>query len=121
MHEKQAYVLVIFSNYGNNQQFKIVPCKVIWNPGNFGLSGNPESTALELGIQLMESRIRNRILKSGIQPLMESGIHGCGLRNPQTWNPESTASNRESKTLLDYLTCGDKYTYCIKVIGLTYG
>ena len=20
---------------------------------------------------------------------MESGIHGCGIRNPQTWNPES--------------------------------
>ena len=21
---------------------------------------------------------------------MESGIHGCGIRSPQTWNPEST-------------------------------
>ena len=31
----------------------------------------------------------NRILKSGIQPLMESGVHGCGIRNPQRgiWNP----------------------------------
>jgi len=37
---------------------------------------------------------------------MESGIHGCGIRNPQTWNPESTAWNPESKTLLDYLTWG---------------
>ena len=35
---------------------------------------------------------------------MESGIHGCGIRNPQSWNPESTAWNPESKTLLDYLT-----------------
>jgi len=49
----------------------------------------------------------NRILKSEIQPLMESGIHGCGIWNPQTWNPESTAWNPESKTLLDYLTWGD--------------
>ena len=38
---------------------------------------------------------------------MESGIHGCGIRNPQTWNPESTAWNPESRTLLDYLTWGD--------------
>ena len=34
---------------------------------------------------------KNRILKSEIQPLMESGIQGCGIRNPQAWNPESTA------------------------------
>ena len=26
---------------------------------------------------------KNRILKTGIQPLMESGIHGCRIRNPQ--------------------------------------
>ena len=40
---------------------------------------------------------------------MESGIHGRGIRNLQTWNPESTAWNPESKTLLDYLTWGEKY------------
>ena len=45
---------------------------------------------MESGIQLMESGIQNRILKSGIQPLVESGIHGCGIRNPRMWNPEST-------------------------------
>ena len=33
----------------------------------------------------MESGIQNRILKSGIQPLMEPGI-----RNPWMWNPEYT-------------------------------
>jgi len=33
--------------------------------------------------------------------VMESGIHGCGIRNPQTWNPES-------KTLSDYLTWGER-------------
>ena len=49
----------------------------------------------------------NRTLKSGNQPFMESGIQGCGIRNPQTWNPESTAWNPESKTLLDYLTWAD--------------
>ena len=54
---------------------------------------------MESGIQLMESGIQNRILKSGIQPLMESGIRGCGIRNTQTWNRESTAWNPESKTL----------------------
>ena len=54
---------------------------------------------------------KNRILKSGIQPLMESEIHGCGIRNPQTWNPESTPWNPESKTLLDYLTWGEPYTH----------
>ena len=76
------------------------------NSGNFGL-WNPESTALESGIQLMESGIPNRILKSGFQPLRESGIHGCGIRNPQTWNPKSTAWNPESNTLLDDLTWDD--------------
>ena len=30
-----------------------------------------------------------------------------GIRNPHTWNPESTALNPESKTPLDYLTWGD--------------
>ena len=42
-------------------------------------------------VQRKRSKPENRILKSGIQPLMESGIHGCGIRNPQAWNPESTA------------------------------
>ena len=42
---------------------------------------------------------------------MESEIHGCGIRNPQAWNPESTAWNPESKTLLDYLTWGDSSLY----------
>ena len=42
---------------------------------------------------------------------MESGIQGCGIRNPQTWNPESTAWNPESRTLLDYLTWGETYLY----------
>ena len=55
----------------------------------------------------MESRIQNRILKSGIQPLRESRIHGWGIRNPQTRNPESTTWNPQSKTLLDYLIWGD--------------
>ena len=74
----------------------VAPCKGIRNPGNFGL-WNPEATALESRIQLMESGIQNRILKFGIQPLKESGIHRYGIRNhrhgirnPQTWNPEST-------------------------------
>ena len=40
-------------------------------------------------------------------PLMESGIVGCGIRNPQTWNPESREWNPESRTLLDYLTWGE--------------
>ena len=30
-----------------------------------------------------------------------------GIRNPQTWNPESTTRNPESKSLLDYLTWGE--------------
>ena len=38
----------------------------------------------------MESGIQNRILKSGIQPLMESGSNGCGIRNSWMWNLEST-------------------------------
>ena len=38
---------------------------------------------------------------------MESGIHECGIQNPRMWNPESTAWNPESKTLLDYLTWGE--------------
>jgi len=49
---------------------------VIRNPGNFG-PWNPESTALEFGIR------NPTISKSGIQPLMESGIHRHGIRNPQ--------------------------------------
>ena len=63
-------------------------------------------------VQRKRWKPENRILKSGIQPLMESGIHGCGIRNPQAWNPESTAWNPESKTLLDYLTWGDICTSC---------
>ena len=39
---------------------------------------------------------------------MGSGIQGCGIRNPQAWNPESTAWNPEFKTLLDYLTWGER-------------
>ena len=35
----------------------VASCKVIRNPGNFGL-WNPESTALESGIQLMGSGIQ---------------------------------------------------------------
>ena len=57
-------------------------------------------------VQRKRREPENRILKSGIHALMESGIHGCGIRNPQTWNLESTAWNLESKTLLDYLTWG---------------
>ena len=59
-------------------------------------------------VQKKRSKPENRILISGIQLLMESGIHGCGIRNPQTWNPESTAWNPESRTLLDYLTWGNQ-------------
>ena len=40
---------------------------------------------------------------------MECGIHGCGIRDPPTRNPESTAWNPESKTLLDYLRWGENY------------
>ena len=61
-------------------------------------------------VQRKRWKPENRILKSGIQSLMESGIHGCGIRNPQVWNPESTAWNTESKTLLDYLTWGERET-----------
>ena len=68
-------------------------------------------------VQRKRWKPENRILKSGIQPLMESGIHGCGIRNPQAWNPESTAWNPESKTLLDYLTWGE---VMIKNIHLTH-
>ena len=70
----------------------------IRNPGNFG-EWNPESTALE-------SRIRN----SKIQPLMESVIDGCGIRNPRTWKPGS-------KTLLDYLTWGDSLLFVVLYHG----
>lgn len=47
-------------------------------------------------VQRKRGKPANRILKSEIQPLMESGIHGCGIRNPPAWNPESTARNPES-------------------------
>ena len=53
-------------------------------------------------VQKKRWKPENKFLKSGIQPLMESGIHGCGIRNPQTWNPES-------KTLLNYLTWSDRF------------
>ena len=60
-------------------------------------------------VQRKRREPEHRILKSGIQALMESGIHGCGIRNPQTWNPESTPWNPKSKTLLDYLTWGERF------------
>ena len=58
-------------------------------------------------VQRKRWKPENRILNSGIQLLMVSGIHGCGIRNPQTWNPESAAWNPESKTLLDYVIWGE--------------
>ena len=64
------------------------------NPGNFGL-WNPESTALESGIQLMDPESNHNCNPEFRLLVMESRIHRCGIRNPQTWNPES-------KTLLDY-------------------
>ena len=66
---------------------RVGPCKVIHehgiqnpayeirNPTTF-VMWNRESTNVESRIQLM---------KSGIQPLLRRGI-----RNPQTWNPESS-------------------------------
>ena len=41
---------------------------------------------------------------------MESGIHGGGIRNPQRGirNPQRGIRNPESKTLLDYLTWGER-------------
>ena len=54
-------------------------------------SGKKRTSLLsENRVQKKRWKPENRILKSGIQPLMESGIHGCGIWNPQTWNPEST-------------------------------
>ena len=41
------------------------------------------SSFCESKVQRKRRKPENRILKSGIQPLMESGIHGCGIRNPQ--------------------------------------
>ena len=69
------------------------------NPGNF-CNWNPESWALESGIQVYESRIPITIR----------------IRNPSStekdlessnWNPESTAWNPESKSVLDSLTRGE--------------
>ena len=57
-------------------------------------------------------RHKPEILKSGVQPLMEFGIRGCGIRNTRTLNPESTAWNPESKTLLDYITWGEHSPCC---------
>ena len=85
-------------------EWHFAPCQVIRNP--------------ESGIQvIMACGIQNPA--NGIQNLesshlwnpefiyVESGIHRHGMRNPQTWNPESTAWNPESRTFLDYLTWGE--------------
>ena len=58
---------------------KVATCKVIRNSGNFGL-WNPESTALESGIQLMGSGIHATRIQ----------VFGYGIRNSWIWNPEST-------------------------------
>ena len=80
----------------------------IRNLGNFCLC-NPESWALETGIQLQESGI----------PLT------IGIRNPSstekdvessTWNPEPTNLNPESKTVLDSLTWGNT-RLIVEVLG----
>jgi len=59
---------------------------------------------------------KRRKPESAIQPLLDRGI-----RNPRTWNPESTAWNPESKALLDYLTWADlRYQYnpfyCLRAV-----
>ena len=70
---------------------KVATCKVIRNSGNFGL-WNPESTALESGIQLMGSGIHATIIVIQNPGFwlwnpefmdVESGIHRHGIRNPQ--------------------------------------
>ena len=67
----------------------------IRNTGKFCL-WNPESHALESGIQLGESGI----------PLT------IAIQNPSStdkeWDPESTARNPQSKTVLDSLIWGDE-------------
>ena len=69
------------------------------NPRNFCL-WNPESWALESGIQLKESRI---LLKIRIQ---NSSSTDTDL-NPVPGNPESSSWNPESKTVLDPLIWGE--------------
>jgi len=66
------------------------------NPANFCL-WNPESWALESGIQLKDSGIHQR-LESGTQ-------------FPLTKNPKFSSWNPESKTVLDILTESKFFTH----------
>ena len=85
----------------------------------------PRCSLMSMGTPLFYFKIevliweifRGQSLNENILPLLfqrnylkESGIHRCGIRNPQTWNPDSTAWNPESKTLLNYLTWGHVWT-----------
>ena len=63
----------------------------IWNPNSTDKVRNPESTANP------ESGIRNR----------------QRIRN--SWNPESTAWNPESNTVLDFLTWGEKWCVIYRI------
>ena len=57
----------------------------------------PEPGVLESGVQLEESAT---LITIGIQNTSSTDKYW----NPNTWNPESTVWNPESKTVLDSLT-----------------
>ena len=49
-------------------------------------------------------------------PLTKNPESGTWNMESRNWNPESTLWNPESKTVLDYLTCGEKSSNsCIPV------
>ena len=71
---------------------------------------------LIVGVNIFASGIQLSFATCKIIRILESQILGFGIRNPAvnwnsevplTKNPESTAWNKESKTVLDFLTRGD--------------
>ena len=64
-----------------------------------------ESWALESGIQLKESGIRNP----------ESKFHPTKTVKFSAWNRKSTEWNPESKTVLDFPTWGEKQTIIVLI------
>ena len=96
------------------------PCRRIQTPHSVKLlvvSGFRENFARKIrnpGLCTLEYSSRNPEFTNDWNP--ESKYH-CQRLKSSTWNPESTASNPESKTVLDSLTRGGSFFVGALVVG----
>ena len=59
--------------------------------------------------QLTRFEHENEVRRKALKPEKKWNPTLFGIQNPLCWNPESTAWNPESKTVLDSLTWGENF------------